>query len=39
MKVGGGTATQSVYSKGRVFYNLRKPIAHVQRRIDLTGIR
>lgn len=38
MQAAGGTATQSVYSKGRVFYNLRKPIAHVQRRIELTGI-
>ena len=34
----GGTTTLSVYSKGRVFYSLRKPIAHVQRRIELTGI-
>lgn len=37
--VAGLTATQSVYRKGRVFYNLRKPITHVQRRIELTGIR
>lgn len=37
--VAGGSTSSSVYSKGRVFYHLRKPIAHVQRRIDLTGIR
>lgn len=35
----GGSASSSVYSKGRVFYSLRKPIARVQRRIELTGIR
>jgi hypothetical protein len=39
MQAGGGSTSSSVYSKGRVFYNLRKPIAHVQRRIELTSIR
>lgn len=35
----GGFQAQSVYSHGRIYINLRKPIAHVQRRIELTGIR
>ena len=35
----GGSGGTSVYSGGRVFFSLRKPIAHVQRRIDLTSIR
>ncbi len=35
----GGFQAQSVYSNGRIYINLRKPIAHVQRRIELTGIR
>ncbi len=38
-RAAGGSGGKSVYRKGRVFYNLRKPIAHVQRRIELTGIR
>lgn len=35
----GGFQAQSVYSNGRIYINLRKPLAHVQRRIALTGIR
>jgi hypothetical protein len=39
LQAGGGSTTQSVYSNGRVFFSLRKPIAHVQRRIELNEIR
>jgi hypothetical protein len=39
IQAAGGTATPSVYSNGRVFYSLRKPVARVQRRIELIGIR